>query len=138
MTALMSAALYGSIPCALALIEAKANLNATAVIYFRLCTRSATLKSVQLIQTTQTRSKTPSYVVAFACELVALVCLRIIELCLYLLVRIVGWIATWSHSCVPRPLQKVSKGSLTVISSGRVLYWAQQIVRVYSGCYWSL
>jgi ankyrin repeat protein len=95
MTALIWAAHQGQTSCARALIEAKADLNAKAVSCSRLFTRSATLKSVQLIQTTQIRSKTPSYVVAFACELVALLCLHIIELYVYLLVRIVGWMAAW-------------------------------------------
>ncbi len=95
MTALIWAAHQGHTSCVLALIEAKADLNAKAVSFSRLFTRSATLKSVQLIQTTQTRSKTPLYVVAFAFELVALLCLRIIELYVCLLVRIVGWMVAW-------------------------------------------
>jgi hypothetical protein len=82
-------------PIAQALIEAKADVNATEVSCSRSCTISASLKSVQLIQTKQTRSKTPSYVVAFACELVALLCLLIIELYVYLLLRIFCWMATW-------------------------------------------
>jgi hypothetical protein len=50
----------GHRPCVLALIEAKADVNAKDVSCSRV---SATLKSVQLIQTTQIRFKTPSYVV---------------------------------------------------------------------------
>ncbi len=49
-----------------ALIEAKADLDAQDVSYSSVCTRCATLKSVQLIKSTQTRSKTPWYVVACA------------------------------------------------------------------------
>jgi hypothetical protein len=56
----MFAAVRGHTPCAQALIEAKADLNAKTVSYSCLCTRSAALISVQHIQNAQTRSKTPS------------------------------------------------------------------------------